>query len=145
MRYLRERHLGLYVLIVLAAFIFQLYLRINPISNLQASFRAVHFESSSEDPSIKELRYMLGIKNSSNQELRCHAVIVRPKADWYPYLDSIPEKYYSDLIIIPPDHGEFYEIEATYNSPDDRITGGSLGDFRVEFITEDEYQKVIGQ
>lgn len=142
-RYLRKRYFGLYVLILLLMIGFQLYLYVNPISNLSSSFGSIHFESNHQDHKIKELKYMISIRNSSNKKILFHAVITRPKADWYPYLDSIPEKYYSNLMTIDPKQGGIYEIEDTYHSQDHRITGGSLGDLKVEFISEEEYQKLF--
>ncbi|AOT68610.1 hypothetical protein [Geosporobacter ferrireducens] len=124
------------ILLILSGICYRLY------SNELSAFNPyVKFSSDKEDNSIKNLEYKLYITNSRNKPINFHIIFKRPDLDWYPYINSIPEEYYTERLLIDAKTTEYYEIHTTYKSIDDRITGGILSDLQVEIVSEGEYEK----
>lgn len=112
------------------------------VNYLRCKFRFALLNSDSEDNSIKKIRYSVNVHNYYNKKVEFHVVINRPEADWYPYLDSFPEKYYSEPLSLDAKKGEYFDFETIYKSKDKRVTGGTIDEFDVNFISHEEYLKL---
>lgn len=139
----KHRYSACLILVIILIPLSYFYKDINQINSLEVPYYPyVEFSSDSKDNSIKKLNYTIPLKNNSNKNVNFHIVIERPKNDWYPYMDSIPSKFYSEMIYMNPKEGRILEIKYNYKSKDNRLTGGWLNNLKVSFISDKEYKKL---
>lgn len=146
MRLVKSIFIGLFVVFIMTVAFFYLYINKNQeeisLDNVIPVNCHVYFTSNGDDPSIKELEYKVIVKNRSNKIQSFYLLIQRPKADWYPFLTSIPEKYYTELLTIQPNDIEHYDIKTSYKSEDTDVSGGNLGDFTVKVLSQSEFEEL---
>lgn len=109
-------------------------------NNIVVHHSSIKFNSDPDKPQIKIFKYKLFIHNNNNNKVKFIAKIKRPDADWYPYIESIPEVHYSEVLTLEKRDGNFFEINGSFNSKVNKITGGYLNDFEIQIISEEEYE-----
>ncbi len=99
-------------------------------------YASVFFESSTQDNSVFNVRYIVGVKNLDSTP-KSFQLTIKPKdLDWYPYLHCIPESFTTRVVTLLGNDGDLIELNTRYQSTEQRSTSGYLGqdDLEVEVV-----------
>ncbi|GEM_PF-2561458 len=92
----------------------------------------MEFNSNRNDLQNKNINYKVFIKNNSDKQIKYRLIFIRKDNEKYPYLDSIPKEYKSEVLYIGEGKSEFLELKTVYVSSQNKNTGGFYNNFNIE-------------
>ncbi len=121
----------LLVSIVLISLIIFPYISYEKQHPLKASLIHMGFKSNINNLKSKNINYKVFMKNNSSKEVKYQLTILRKDSENYPYLNSIPEKYVTEIYTINQNESKYLEITDTFLSNQDNNTGGFYDNFDI--------------
>ncbi len=100
-------------------------------TSLQVSLIHMEFNSSSDNIKSKSLNYKVLVNNNSSKPMDYQLIFARKDIENYPYLDSIPKEYISEMLSIKEKESKYLELKGIYLSNQDANTGGFYGNFEI--------------
>jgi len=92
----------------------------------------MQFESSIDNLKQKNICYKVFVHNSSDTPQKYQLVFSREESYIYPYLESIPKEYTTEICDIAGNATEYLEIKDIYESNQDYDTGGFYQNFKID-------------
>jgi len=104
-------------------------LKIN--KTIQTSLVHVEFNSSKNNLKSKNLCYKIFVKNNGDKPVNFQLIFTRKATSNYPYLESIPPQYKSEILTIKEKESKYLELKSIYLSTQNSNTGGFYDNFEV--------------